>query len=395
VATSFVFLGMDIQLGSSSTSPDDKIHISGTDISASATGGPNDADNADKTASSEGESGADTGVGDVRIFTYNVLSSYLPWGGVECYHKCKAEYLDPEYRLQKILADILDKETGQTVPTSSSADPPPSHSRPAQQDQSRQPAIICLQEVSHAWCGALHTYFAQRNYYFVCTLYGSHWSGYMGVGVAVPLSVFRIHDVDITCLRDTLIDKDRDVDGKRVAGTLPAMQRLGRLVHQIRIRVTSMFAILLAPVSGLVRKLGVLKPEQTQRMPSDVWELATARTNRAVCMTLSHKLAQSPESTENKRFVVGTYHIPCVMNIPSVMMVHCALLGKHIQNYARRQALFRKPEDTNFDEHSCRPTSLPFILCGDFNIKPREPMYELLTNGKVVCAPEKVSTTRS
>jgi mRNA deadenylase 3'-5' endonuclease subunit Ccr4 len=339
------------------------------------------------------------GAGDVRIFTYNVLSSYLPWGGVDCYHKCKAEYLDPEYRLQKILTEILDKETGQTIPTSSSADGSPDHppqsAHPAQLAQPTQPAIICLQEVSHAWCGALHAYFAQRNYYFVCTLYGSHWSGYMGVGVAVPLSVFRIHDVDITCLRDTLIDKDQDVDSKRVAGTLPVMLRLGRLVHQIRIRVTSMFAALLAPVSGLVRKLGVLKPEQTQRMPSDVWELATARTNRAVCMTLSHKLAQSPESTENKRFVVGTYHIPCVMNIPSVMMVHCALLGKHIQNYARRQALFRKPEDTNFDEHSCRPTSLPFILCGDFNIKPREPMYELLTNGKVVCAPEKVSTTRS
>jgi hypothetical protein len=52
---------------------------------------------------------------------------------------------------------------------------------------------------------------------------------------------------------------------------------------------------------------------------------------------------------DSKPFVVGTYHMPCMFKVPSVMMIHCALSAQHIHKYA---------------------SSDPYLLVGDFNIKP-------------------------
>ena len=54
-------------------------------------------------------------------------------------------------------------------------------------------------------------------------------------------------------------------------------------------------------------------------------------------------------SADSRPFVVGTYHMPCMFKLPSVMMIHCALAAQHIQKYSN--------ED-------------PYLLVGDFNIKP-------------------------
>ena len=53
--------------------------------------------------------------------------------------------------------------------------------------------------------------------------------------------------------------------------------------------------------------------------------------------------------TDSKPFVVGTYHMPCMFKVPSVMMIHCALSAQHIHKYANND---------------------PYLLVGDFNIKP-------------------------
>ena len=52
---------------------------------------------------------------------------------------------------------------------------------------------------------------------------------------------------------------------------------------------------------------------------------------------------------DSKPFVVGTYHMPCMFKVPSVMMIHCALSAQHIHKYANND---------------------PYLLVGDFNIKP-------------------------
>ena len=52
---------------------------------------------------------------------------------------------------------------------------------------------------------------------------------------------------------------------------------------------------------------------------------------------------------DSKPFVVGTYHMPCMFKVPSVMMIHCALSAQHIHKYANND---------------------PYVLVGDFNIRP-------------------------
>jgi endonuclease/exonuclease/phosphatase family metal-dependent hydrolase len=44
------------------------------------------------------------------------------------------------------------------------------------------------------------------------------------------------------------------------------------------------------------------------------------------------------------------------------MMIHCALSAQHIARYSR---------------------GLPYIFCGDYNIKPDSKMYELLSTGRI------------
>ena len=78
------------------------------------------------------------------------------------------------------------------------------------------------------WAGTLHQYFASKGYYFIHALYGTKWNGYMGgggmcycnyyiilyvcmyvciyadsVGIAVPLRLYDILDVNITRIADT------------------------------------------------------------------------------------------------------------------------------------------------------------------------------------------------
>ena len=85
----------------------------------------------------------------VRVTTYNVLSSHL--GGADYFTSCKPEHLDANNRLKKLLKK-LDIEIAAK-------------------------AIICLQEVSTPWAGALHVYFASKGYHMVTGLYGNKFNG--------------------------------------------------------------------------------------------------------------------------------------------------------------------------------------------------------------------------
>lgn len=62
------------------------------------------------------------------------------------------------------------------------------------------------------------------------------------------------------------------------------------------------------------------------------------------------------------RFTVATYHMPCAFFNPPVMSLHAAWCAEHAFAVAG---------------------TTPLILCGDFNLKPRDPGYELLTTGSL------------
>ena len=67
------------------------------------------------------------------------------------------------------------------------------------------------------------------------------------------------------------------------------------------------------------------------------------------CLMLCAAFSFTLYRADSKPFVVGTYHMPCMFKVPSVMMIHCALSAQHIHKYANND---------------------PYLLVGDFNIKP-------------------------
>lgn len=196
-------------------------------------------------------------------------------------------------------------------------------------------SIICLQEVSHKFAGELHTHFSQNDYYFVHALYGNKFNGYMGVGIAVPMAKFTIEEVDITKIADT----------KRT----PPKSKYSKPSF-----LQGLYTSLMKMVEWFLKLVGAWKEAV------NVWDKALWRNNQMLCLRLSFK--HTKNISDKSPFVVGTYHMPCMFDQPQVMNIHCALSAQHIQKFAKE---------------------LPFVYCGDFNIKPESSMYQLLTTGAI------------
>jgi hypothetical protein len=105
----------------------------------------------------------------VRVASYNVLSSHL--ASPSYFSSLNSNHLLANNRLPIILQK-LDQEM-------------------------EQKAILCLQEVSHMWAGALHRQCCENGYHFVTGFYGKKFDGYMGVGIALPQEKYKLIDVDI------------------------------------------------------------------------------------------------------------------------------------------------------------------------------------------------------
>ena len=115
------------------------------------------------------------------------------------------------------------------------------------------------------------------------------------------------------------------------------------------------------PWLALLSLLGLYKPP-----PENPFAMAAKRYNQMITLRLSHRDgAAAPAGgagSPYRSFFVGTYHMPCQFRVPQMMMVHCALAAQHVQRLARLD---------------------PYVLAGDFNIKPIDAMYTLLTTGEV------------
>lgn len=248
----------------------------------------------------------------IRVTTYNVLSSHL--GGADYYTSCKPEWLDPAYRFRQV-KQKLDSEINKG-------------------------AIICLQEISTTWGGSLHSYFAGKGYYFVLSNYGNKFNGYMGVGIAIPLSKYAVEDVNITRIADT---------------KLVIREPKPPLIFQW------LKSWIVDPTIALLRKLSILRPFE-----GTPWQMALNRQNQMVSMRLKRLGAEAPpasnDASTSETFVVGTYHMPCMFKLPQVMLIHTALSAQHIQRYARGD---------------------PCLFLGDFNFKPHDTTYKLITSGTV------------
>jgi len=78
-----------------------------------------------------------------------------------------------------------------------------------------------MQELSLEWTGKLHCFFASRNYYLITTQYGNKFNGYMGVGIAYPMSKFILQEGDITRIADT----KRVIKEVKQQGTISQLRR--------------------------------------------------------------------------------------------------------------------------------------------------------------------------
>jgi len=193
-------------------------------------------------------------------------------------------------------------------------------------------AVICLQEVSAPWIGELTPFFEEAGYTFVTGSYGSPFNGYMGVSLAWPTARFSSEEVAVTRVADT-----------KSWPSPPRSEEPPR--SKLRVALCGAWASL----STLWRA--------PQKRPFDVWSETRRRHNFLVSANLRCKRS-------GRRVSVSTYHMPCLFGSDAkvqVMTNHAAL--------AAQQALRFAGEGT------------PCVLAGDFNIKPADAPYKLLTTG--------------
>ncbi|KAL3944345.1 MAG: hypothetical protein SGBAC_001592 [Bacillariaceae sp.] len=189
-------------------------------------------------------------------------------------------------------------------------------------------SVICLQEVSQDWAGKFHTYFASRGYHLVSGLYGKRFNGYMGCVIAWPVDTSDVLQVDIARLSD-----------KRKGGW-PREPKQGIIARS--------FTGIVGKGRDVLESLGIVG-----RRPTDHWKMSENRFNILLSIQLQDKLSE-------KSYFVSTYHMPCAFYAPMVMTLHADLAAQHVQSLAGQ---------------------CPYILAGDWNIKPHDSTYNLLTTG--------------
>lgn len=197
-------------------------------------------------------------------------------------------------------------------------------------DEVKNNSVICLQEVTYNWAGSLHTYFAKQGYHMVTGLYGRKFNGYMGIAIAWPTAKMDALDVDISRLSDKR-------DGGWPRPPEDETDGLGKVIKNI-----------VSFAKKPLMKIGILSSP-----PMEPWSYSENRFN----MLLRVKLQ---DRASDRQFCLGNYHMPCTFYCPPVMTIHCDMAAKAVQSYA---------------------DGLPYILAGDWNIKPQDSMYQLLTSG--------------
>lgn len=203
-------------------------------------------------------------------------------------------------------------------------------------------AIICLQEVSLPWAGPLHTFFASRHFHFVVASYGSFYSGYMGVAIAFPINAYDVLDIKVERLTDTHTWPAR----------APKLTGVVKALVDLRTRTKLVWEALFGSLNGQKQRL---RRRSGRARITQVWNDARDRRNMMIFTRLRSK-------ANGARLCVGTYHMPCAFYSPPLMQIHCALVVSRFQNVCAND---------------------PGVLAGDFNIKPRDSSYEMITTGQL------------
>lgn len=227
----------------------------------------------------------------VRIVSYNLLVS-LFGDQPEFYIKCQLEFLKINYRWNLIQAEIQ------------------------REISEHENTIICLQEIDIFLLPKLELFFRQLKYSLSSNLYGPACSGYMGVGMAIPISM-QLKEISYVKVGDYIKSKC-----KRRENTAYLSTWMWNLYQSI----LSKFTII----------------------PSDPWETSMNRNNTLIYMQVI---------INGTPLCIGTYHMPCRYKEPSVMAIHSSVV---------KDLMFQLADGKSF------------VLAGDFNLKPIDTAYRAL-----------------
>ena len=152
----------------------------------------------------------------------------------------------------------------------------------------------------------------------------------MGIGIAIPLQKYIV----MNCFQSRISDTVQWPSTARSKG----------------FSVAAAAARLLSASRALLFWRPTFKMVPTTH---DTWVDAKRRFNHGVLLGLTCR-------TSGAEFCVGTYHMPCQFRNPPVMVIHAALVAQWMQKKAAAR---------------------PLVFCGDFNVKPGDSGYRLLTEG--------------
>jgi mRNA deadenylase 3'-5' endonuclease subunit Ccr4 len=175
--------------------------------------------------------------------------------------------------------------------------------------------IICLQELSRAMLPKIKLFFRQFNYTLFDKLYGQQHNDYMGVGIAIPASM-KLMTVSFINIGDQIRLRLHDKQ-------LNIFDRINKLWKDF------------------VNKNG--------QKGSDPWEIAMTKANELVLVHIV---------VDRTPFCIGTYHMPCLFKMPDVMMIHASMVKDIMLELAAGKNV---------------------ILAGDFNTKPSDEYYRVIT----------------
>jgi len=311
---------------------------------------------ASRNVKSSSSTSMSTTTTNVRIVTYNVLSSQL--AQASHYPTLNPDHLEADRRLPVVL-DKLQRELTTTA-----------HNNNNHHHQTNN-VIVCLQEVALDWEGPLHVWFARRGYHVVAARYGKPFNGYMGVLLAWPTATLELVDLDIVRLADQRQDWPKTATTSTSSSPHVWLQQWGRGLWSWIQTVVS---------SG--------NDDDKEETPPDHWNLSQHRHNQLIAARLR-------DTRTRQEFVVGTYHMPCAYYCPMAMTIHADMAARFVEQMAERTVVgASKTKETDDDaadddndgkepppSDTTSVECIPFVLAGDFNLKPFEPVYNLLTTG--------------
>ena len=254
-------------------------------------------------------------------------------------------------------------------------------------------------------------------YHLVASNYGHRATGYMGVCVAYPTHHFAAVDVELKRVGDDLddafVDEHAEKQGRQAspaAGANAVKSADGVGVEREKRQdegsgwLASVFKALRPfgsrgaegtgkPVATGSKSGKPSPPAQRNSSPrdvTDVWDESRKRFNVMInvklqCLTgeattaaaageedASAPIPPGDGGGDGDIFVVSNYHMPCVFWSQPVMVIHSSTAMQLALKFASRKVE---------GESGCR--TYPTVFAGDFNIKPQDAAYRLMTTGHI------------